>query len=255
MISKYINVEANRIEKTELMKDIRDGRISKIGIESFINELDSLITKNQLNNPYLGQFFKKEKKTNWTKYYFERELFSRCVSNEIFTKDFLFYSSEVASYVNGKPKRFFIKMLCVVICCVICFFIGTTKNNANSKEKSLELENSIVDLQNQITKLTDENKLLKDKNTEFSVIIEKFTKLAEESSTVIQNKIEDDLDRYINNALNGQNMKATFNNQNQYTSLDVEKRALERGLTKIQAQKLIDNLANPNKFDINKFSE
>lgn len=255
MISKYINVEANRIEKTELMKDIRDGRISKIGIESFINELDSLITKNQLNNPYLGQFFKKEKKTNWTKYYFERELFSRCVSNEIFTKDFLFYSSEVASYINSKPKRFLIKMLCFVICCAICFFIGTTKNNTNSKEKSLLLEKSIVDLQNQITKLTDENKLLKDKNTEFSVIIEKFTKLAEESSTVVQNKIEDDLDRYINNALNGQNMKATFNNQNQYTSLDVEKRALERGLTKTQAQKLIDNLANPNKFDINKFSE
>ena len=247
--NKYINIEEKSIKKTDLMKDIRDGRIAKTEIETFLHELDSLWKNNQIDAPYSGESFRREKKTNWTEYYFEREFFSRCVSNEIFRKDFLFYSSEVANYINGKAKRILIKILCILLCCVICFFIGTTKVNTSKKD------NVIVELQNQVAKLSNENKILQDKNDELSLIIEKFTKLAEESSTVVQNKIEDDLDRYINKALNGQNMKEIFNNQNQYTSLDVEKRALERELTKNQAQKLIDNLANPNKFDIGKFSE
>lgn len=60
--NKYINIEEKSIKKTDLMKDIRDGRIAKTEIETFLHELDSLWKNNQIDAPYSGESFRREKK-------------------------------------------------------------------------------------------------------------------------------------------------------------------------------------------------
>lgn len=269
MVEKYI--EDNKFDRTQFVLDIKNGKVSKETIFNILDELDMQTKEGVLENPYIEtKVYEPRKKSEWNKNYLDY-LVSQVASAENFTREFSEYIFKVAEYVNGTTKRMLKKIIAILIGMGVLFLAGyivgrTNGGNSDSLKKEItSLKRELADTQSENLALSEEISSLKELNEKLNnqaseyknkldTIQSVFTS-TNNTTSIPETKNNDELSKFIERALKGENVKTEFNNQDKYGSSDVEKRALEMGLKRNQAQLLIDNLANPKKFDINKFSE
>lgn len=272
MIENYI--EDNKFERTQLVLDIKNGKINKETISEILDELENYVRKGEIENPYIEtKKLDVRKKSEWNENYLDY-LISHVSSAEIFNRESIEYISKVAEYVNEATKRILKRILAILLGLCVLFLVGYITGRKHG-ESSESLKNEIASLKGELIEVQETNKTLSEEIQKLKEVNEDLSKQASEYknkldviqsvfnpkieekqiNTSVEKKTNDELSKFIERALEGENVKAEFNAQDKYDSKDVEKRAIEMGLKRNQAQLLIDNLANPKKFDINQFSE
>ncbi len=254
MIEQYIN--DNEFDRTQLALDVKNGKISAGKLNTIIQQIDEAISSGNIQSPYIGNGYpNKRKKSEWNTRYVDY-LVAEVSSSEVFNKESMIYLLKVAKYVKASAFRGFIKIVLSLVVIGVAFFAGLLTGKAGVEE--LKEETNSLNFELEQIKLEKQN--LQNRNDELEKTVQEIKNLTEKVSTKVSevpnnNPVEEDeLNKFINRALSGENVKAEFQ-KTDYSSADVEKRALDRKLTRKDAEKLVANLANPQKFNVNKFGE
>ena len=139
----------------------------------------------------------------------------------------------------------------------MCTKYKTSKKNTKILDSSNQIINQwkqdYQNLENLYKRVDEENQQLKEENQELTEMLEN-VRSAVKLPSEAQSYPKDELTKIIERALKGENVREEFQ-KTEYTTEQVQERALEMKLTRKDAEKLVKNLVNKDKFDLNKFPE
>ena len=267
MIEKYC--ENNKFNRVRFALDVKNGKISSRELSTVFHEIDVSIQKNLISSPYIGtKCISSKKKSEWNRHYLEH-LIAEVSCTEVFNKASISHLLQVANYVNSTGKRIFIKLaLCLFISIVVFttgFVVGWKKNSnlEELKSENLILKEQVEEFQKIVHELKRENEELKQENSSLQSKLDDINKIlrapSEESppptaTNNSESEEDDELAQIINRALKGENVYNEFQSSS-YSTEDLQQKALEMGLTKKDAERLIGNPANASKFNLEAFKE
>ena len=259
MIATYCqNGKFNRID---LALDVKNGKISSKDLVQIFTEIDQGVRNATIVSPYIGtKALSNRKKSEWTERYLEY-LLAEVSSSEVFNKASMRHLLEVATYVNSKGQRKLQKFIFILVGLLIIFLTGFILGTQKKNTKILDSSNQIINqwkqdyqnLENLYKRVDEENQQLKEENQELTEMLEN-VRSAVKLPSEAQSYPKDELTKIIERALKGENVREEFQ-KTEYTTEQVQERALEMKLTRKDAEKLVKNLVNKDKFDLNKFPE